>query len=86
MASLSTSLLTSLLVVVCLAWHGGVLTSAGPEHLAECGRTCGGYAKQMCVKECRCIYYRLSDFGICLSAEYNETYLPEMNDSRRGVR
>ncbi|KAL3192219.1 hypothetical protein MRX96_059198 [Rhipicephalus microplus] len=80
MVSLSKTFLKCLLVIMCLAWHGGVLTPVeSQDYLAKCGETCDGFAWVMCVEECRCVHYKMSDFGICMSADYNGTYLPEIN-------
>ncbi|KAH6936887.1 hypothetical protein HPB50_024050 [Hyalomma asiaticum] len=72
------SLARCLLMVVLLSGHGGVLTSVNSQALAECGNTCGGYVGRKCVKECHCVFYRGSDYGICRAVGLNETYLPEM--------
>ncbi|KAL3192214.1 hypothetical protein MRX96_059193 [Rhipicephalus microplus] len=78
MASLSMSFMCHLLMVVLLASHGGLLTSAYSDGLVECGKTCGGFMQLMCVAECHCVFYPASDFGVCLPLIFNETNLPEL--------
>ncbi|KAL1438226.1 hypothetical protein MTO96_048307 [Rhipicephalus appendiculatus] len=76
MASPSVSLTCSLLMVVLLAGHGGVLSSARSQLVVECGKMCGGFVGYGCVAECHCVYYP-GDYGMCLPHGMNESDLPD---------
>ncbi|KAH6936890.1 hypothetical protein HPB50_024053 [Hyalomma asiaticum] len=65
-----------LLLALLLAGHGGVLISADSQLVAACGQECGGFVGVECVAKCHCVFYPLSDYGVCLSRSMNETHLP----------
>ncbi|KAL3192212.1 hypothetical protein MRX96_059192 [Rhipicephalus microplus] len=83
MASLSMSRVRYPLMLMLLVGHGGVLTPASAQELAECGKTCGGFVMRMCVKECHCVFYP-GDAGLCLPHGLNESHLPPKGTLLRG--